>query len=46
MRRHAADAWRSRDAQTIARVHNGGPTGPAKAATLTYWKRVREALER
>ena len=44
MRRHAPDAWRARDAQVIARVHNGGPTGPQKAATLRYWERVRVTL--
>lgn len=44
MRRHAPDAWRERDAQIIARVHNGGPTGAQKTATLRYWGRVRAAL--
>lgn len=44
MERHAAAAWRSGDAQTIARVHNGGPLGAEKSATLGYWRRVRANL--
>lgn len=44
MRRHAPDAWLTGDAQVIARVHNGGPTGPQKTATERYWERVRAAL--
>ncbi len=44
MERHAAAAWRSGDAETIARVHNGGPLGAGKAATLGYWRRVRAQL--
>jgi hypothetical protein len=44
MRRHAAVAWTSGEAQTIARVHNGGPKGYLKRATEGYWKRVRRRL--
>lgn len=44
MERHAAAAWHTGDAQTIARVHNGGPYGAGKAATLGYWRRVRANL--
>ena len=33
------------DWQTLARVHNGGPTGPAKKATLPYWQKVKKELE-
>ncbi|MFN9308235.1 MAG: hypothetical protein ACK6DT_19530 [Planctomycetota bacterium] len=44
MERYAAAAWRRGDAQTIARVHNGGPLGAAKPATLGYWRRVRANL--
>jgi hypothetical protein len=32
--------------ETIARIHNGGPVGWKKAATLPYWARVREAMKR
>lgn len=44
MARHARDAWEHGDAETIARVHNGGPTGPQKDATLGYWRRVKARL--
>lgn len=44
MLRYAPEAWEGGDAQTIARVHNGGPTGPTKDATLGYWRRVRQRL--
>lgn len=44
MRRYAADALLRGDAETIARVHNGGPMGPGKDATLGYWQRVLRHL--
>ena len=44
MRRYAADALSHGYAETIARVHNGGPTGPQKDATLGYWQRVQRYL--
>ena len=44
MRRYAAEAWRIGDAETVARVHNGGPNGAQKQATLGYWQRVRSRL--
>jgi hypothetical protein len=44
MRRHVPAAWRARDAEVIARTHNGGPGGASEAATLPYWERVRAAL--
>ncbi len=46
MSRWAPAAWRDGDAEIIARVHNGGPTGPQKAATLPYWRKVRAYLAR
>lgn len=36
-----AKSW---DAETLARVHNGGPKGARKAATLGYWAKVRAVL--
>ncbi len=45
-RRHCPDALRRLDLQTLARVHNGGPTGPSKRTTLPYWIRVRRELWR
>ncbi len=37
--------WKNYDANTgeeKARMHNGGPDGMGKQATLTYWRRVEE----
>lgn len=31
-------------AETIARIHNGGPTGWRKRSTLGYWQKVRGLL--
>jgi len=31
-------------AETIARIHNGGPTGWRKRSTLPYWSRVRAVM--
>ena len=44
MRRHAPEAWAAGDGQRIARVHNGGPRGHEKEATVGYWRRVRSRL--
>lgn len=44
MRRHAPAAWAQGDAETIARIHNGGPLGAQKPSTLGYWQRVRSRL--
>ena len=44
MRLHVPDAWARGDGETIARVHNGGPRGADKNATLGYWQRVRARL--
>jgi hypothetical protein len=32
--------------ETKARVHNGGPQGDKRRATLPYWKKVRRELEK
>jgi hypothetical protein len=32
------------DVEKVARIHNGGPRGHRKAATLAYWKKVRALL--
>jgi hypothetical protein len=34
----------SYDAQTLARIHNGGPKGHLRKATLAYWGKVRAKL--
>lgn len=36
-----APSW---DAQTLSRIHNGGPKGHKRAATLKYWGKVQAAL--
>ncbi|MGE3175779.1 MAG: hypothetical protein AB7O97_24360 [Planctomycetota bacterium] len=46
MRRWALAAWTRGDAETIARVHNGGPRGARIEATRPYWDRVRRHLPR
>jgi hypothetical protein len=44
MRRYAPEAWLAGDAERVARVHNGGPTGPLKQATERYWRKVHARL--
>jgi hypothetical protein len=43
--RHCPEALARGDWATLARVHNGGPTGQRKPATLKYWQKVRAAME-
>ena len=31
--------------ETLARIHNGGPRGHKKSATIKYWKKVKVHLE-
>jgi hypothetical protein len=45
MMRWAKAAWRNADAETIARIHNGGPRGLKKQATVAYWKKVEARLK-
>ena len=40
-KRHCPEALRTRDYETLARVHNGGPNGNRKASTLSYWRIVQ-----
>lgn len=42
--RYAKAAVKDKDFETLARVHNGGPKGAAKRATLKYWQKVEKAL--
>ena len=37
-----AKSWTSEE---LARIHNGGPKGHAKRATLGYWAKVKKALD-
>jgi len=32
------------DVERVARIHNGGPRGHSKTATLKYWRKVEAAL--
>jgi hypothetical protein len=43
-KRYAPAAWQSGDVATLARIHNGGPAGHRKAATLGYADKVRRAM--
>lgn len=42
--RYVPTELRDRDHQVLARVHNGGPRGHKKKATLAYWEKVRACL--
>ena len=42
--RYAENAVKVRDYQTLARIHNGGPKGARKSATLKYWLKVEKIL--
>lgn len=43
--RYASAAVRDADLERLARVHNGGPRGHRKQATVGYWQRVQRAIE-
>lgn len=45
LQRYAPKAYDKGDVKTLARVHNGGPKGHLKAATLPYWIKVQRALK-
>ena len=40
LQRYAPKAWAAGDVETLARVHNGGPAGDRKAATVNYGAKV------
>ena len=44
MLRYAAQAVKDKNYETLARIHNGGPKGATKRATLKYWEKVEKAL--
>lgn len=43
--RYAAAAVRDGDLERLARIHNGGPRGHRRRATVGYWQRVQRAME-
>jgi hypothetical protein len=42
--RYGRDALKNRDYEKLSRIHNGGPKGYKKKATLTYWLRIKKFL--
>lgn len=40
LQRYAPKAWAAGDVVTLARIHNGGPAGARKAATVNYGAKV------
>ena len=40
LQRYAPKAWAAGDVVTLARIHNGGPAGDRKAATVNYGAKV------
>lgn len=43
LQRYAPKAWQAGDTMTLARIHNGGPRGDKKPATLRYAEKVKRA---
>ena len=44
LQRYAPAAWAAGDVETLARIHNGGPRGDKKQATINYAAKVRRAM--
>ena len=44
--RYCPKALEALDAETLARVHNGGPAGPKKESTKVFWKKIERELDR
>ena len=44
LKRYAPQAWDSGDVFTLARIHNGGPRGDKKQATINYAAKVVRAM--
>lgn len=40
LQRYAPAAWAAGDVSTLARIHNGGPRGNTKSATISYAAKV------
>jgi len=40
LKRYAPQAWAAGDVVTLARIHNGGPRGATKPATINYGAKV------
>lgn len=46
LKRYAPAAWESGDVATLSRIHNGGPRGHLKPATLKYSQKVLRVLKK
>ena len=46
LQRYAPEAWARGDVEVLARVHNGGPRGASKPATLGYGRKVAALARR
>lgn len=44
LQRYAPKAWAAGDVVTLARIHNGGPAGARKTATVSYGQKVARLL--
>ena len=44
LQRYARSAWDRGDVATLARIHNGGPMGHKKRATLRYAQKVIDSM--
>jgi hypothetical protein len=43
-KRYCPQALATCDAEALARIHNGGPSGAAKTSTIPFWRRVEREL--
>ncbi len=43
--RYGKKALARQDYEVLSRVHNGGPAGAKRKATLPYWKKVKKAMD-
>jgi hypothetical protein len=44
LHRYGKQALKDKDFAKLARIHNGGPRGHTKSATVKYWRKVEKAL--
>ena len=44
LHRYGKQALKGKDYEKLARIHNGGPRGHTKRATVKYWRKVEKAL--
>lgn len=45
-KRYCPEALKNRDYEVLARIHNGGPRGHKKQATVAYWNKVKAELDK